>query len=141
MPLHRRYSNIFCIIIQYKISLTLCKHPARHWATVSGEAFIKSSSANTKSCTAAAVVPRNSSRSSRTGDRATAARASNPQETVMVFASDRWSSKTKLYKNPISLRPTTEIRTEHDISRFLPLLLLENVQIKFYVTNQQRWYR
>jgi hypothetical protein len=108
MSLHRRHSNILCIIIQYITSLTLCKHPARHWATVSGEAFIKSSSANTKSCTAAAVVPRNSSRSNRTGDRATAARASNPQETVMVFASDHESSKTKLFKNPISLRPITK---------------------------------
>lgn len=115
-------------------SLTLCKHPARHWATVSGEAFIKSSSAYTKSCTAAAVVPRNRSSSSRTGDRATAARASNPRETVMVFAGDRRVAEDKTFqKSYFTASNATERRARTILSRIFfhdrQLLLSDNVQI------------
>lgn len=85
--------NIFIIFISILIigTLTLCKHPARHWATVNGEAFIKSSSAVTESCTittaaAAAAVPRYNCSSNMGSSAMTTARVgSNPRETVIVW--------------------------------------------------------
>lgn len=67
--------------------LTLCKQPARHWATVSGEAFIRSSSAGSckAAVAAAAMVPRHDSTTRNKGsDAMTARRASDPWETVIV---------------------------------------------------------
>lgn len=95
-------------ISQVLSKLTLCKHPARHWATVRGEAFIRSSSVGTKSSvTAIAVVAvrknNNSSRNNTGGIAATTGRANSLLATVVIVPQTlRPREFSRIKTNPIA---------------------------------------